>query len=146
MGRDGRLCPRISVGASDTNWGEFACGFTERERRARPRKTSFRHLTGLEEAQAGFPFSPSCYCYSVAVTDNLLSFLFWLDLRRRKVHHLFESCFVRAIKASAVCGEKCQSVRKPRQGASPSSAFYSCELGAFITPSLRSRSCPLQPC
>lgn len=71
MGRDGRSCPRIS----DTNWGEFACGFMERERRACPTKTSFRHLTGLEEAQAGFPFSPSCYCYcySVAVTDDLLS-------------------------------------------------------------------------
>lgn len=39
------------------NWSEIACGFMEREHRPRPRKVSFRHLTGLEEAQAGFPFS-----------------------------------------------------------------------------------------
>lgn len=48
---------RGGAGASDTNWGEVACGFVEREHRARPRKASFRRLSGLEEAQAGFPFS-----------------------------------------------------------------------------------------
>lgn len=64
-------------------------------------------------------FFPGC-CYSLAVTDNLLSFLFWLGLRRRIVHHLFESYAVRAIKPSAVCGEKRQTMRKPQQGPSPS--------------------------
>lgn len=68
-------------------------------------------------------FFPSCYWCSLAVTDNLPAFLCWLDLRRRKGHHLFERRVVRAIKPSPVGGEKRQALRKPRQGGSPSSAL-----------------------
>ena len=98
--------------------------------------------TGRDMGRLSFFPSCCCCCYSLAVTDNLLSFLIWLGLRRRIVHHLFESSVVRAIKPSAVCGEKRQTVRKPQQGPSPSPAFCSRELGAFLTPSLRSSSCP----
>jgi len=89
---------------------------------------------------------PSCHCYSLTVTDNRLSFVFRLHLRRRKVRRLAENRVVRAVQPSPVCGEKPQTLRQPLQGAGPSPACCSPEPGPCITPSPRSSRCPPGPC
>lgn len=48
----------------------------------------FQTSDRTERGTGRLSFFPSCYCYSLAVTDNLLSFLVWLDLGRRKVIYL----------------------------------------------------------
>lgn len=80
----------------------------------------FQTSDGTARGTGGLSFFPSCCRYSITVIDNLLSFLFWLDLRRRKVHLFIESHVVGVIKPSVVCDEKRQTMRKPWQGGSPS--------------------------